>query len=483
MTLDPHTAERLILIGCHDALARKHALRLLLHDITRPVWMDEVREFLNTTVKYDSTSCAVFVDPRYEGAEDVQAIVTLVHEHYKQARINQNTVEAIGEAQGRNFVRNLRLATLRLGGFRNALDKIASMKARTAVICGAGPSFDSSASWLRAHNGPIIAVNTSAGACALREIVPDVVVCTESKRVREGIELMNKRDSLFAMDLIGHSGNWLREEECFGNPQLAFVGTEPNLAPYAHMLGLLPVAYGSSCTTAAVSLALAAGAERVALVGQDCAFQIVDVVDGKFEAIMYAQGTPYAATEVLIDGARMRARINKPTVPLHEVDVISVPGVNDPDHVWTTHSMISFAHWFRDQPEDVKARIVNCSEDGAHIEGIEHCALKRVVERGAEAYYTRPGPSFGLDNNFEGRSQRVLKHLLNVAQHGLGIRNGDAFLIEWARRHPILNMWVGPERLRMRRMEELSSAERGHRVAETIRTACKEIVACAEGEL
>lgn len=486
MTIDPHTAERLILIGCKNASARKHALRLFLDDRERDIWTDLVRSFLNDTVKYDSTSCAVFVDPQYKEWPETQAVVSLTQDHYKQARINQNTVEAIGDAQGRNFVRNLRLITLRPDAFRDARVKLPSMKGRTCVIVGAGPSLQSHGQLLADHTGPIIAVNTSAGACKELGASPDAVVCTESKLVREGIDLMDKRASLFAMDLIGHSGNWLDEGETFTNPQLAFVGTEPNLAPYAHTLDLLPLAYGSSCTTAAVSLAFACGAERVALVGQDCAFQVIgsDGYPPIFEARMYAHGTPYEMTAVTIHTHRMRALVQKPTVPAHEVDVALADGLNDKP-VWTTHSMLSFAHWFRDQPEDVRTRIVNSTAFGARIEGIAELPLAQAIDRGGEAYAVTSNPmrGFGLEDSLTVRARKVIKHLVNVGEHGMAIRNGDAFLLEWARRHPILNMWVGPERLRMRRMEDLSSAERGHRVAATVRRACSEIVACARGEL
>lgn len=485
--IDPHTAERLILIGCHDASARPHALRLFLHPGDRAIWVDAATKFLNDTVKYDSTSCAVFIDPQYRDWPETTAVVHLTQEHYKQARINQNTVEAIGEAQGRNFVRNLRLVTLRSFSFRDARAKLQSMRGRTAVVVGAGPSLHDVAHVLERHYGPIIAVNTSAGACAQRGIKPDVVVCTESKKVREGIDRIDKQASMLAMDLIGHPGNWFTEEESYTNPLLCFVGTESSLAPYAHTLDLLPLAYGSSCTTAAVSLAFACGAARVALVGQDCAFRVVAGEPPLLDAAMYASGTPYEETRVLIETNAMRARISKPTVPEHTVDVLEVEGVSSSGaRVWTTHSMLSFAHWFRDQPEDVRSRIVNCTTSGARIEGIAEVPLESVIQTDKLAFYnaTRsPSLSFGLEDGFPVRAQKVLNHLLNVGEHGLAIRNGDAFLIEWARKHPILNMWVGPARLRMRRMDDLSSAERGHRVAGAIRTACGEIVACANGEL
>lgn len=492
--IDPHAAERLILIGCHEAAARKHALRLMLQPSEREVWKDIATKFLNDTVKYDSTTCAVFVQAEYREWPETQAIVKQVHEHYKQARINQNTVEAIGEAQGRNFVRNLRRIVHEDGRLRDALTSLPSMKGRTAIVCGAGPSFDQSGAIVSRHRGPIIAVNTSAGACAQHGIKPHAVVCTESRMVREGIVRMDPRASYFAMDLIGHTGNWFTEDETYTEAQLCFLGTEPNLAPYAQMLDMLPLAYGSSCTTAAVSLALACGARRVALVGQDCAFQLMQgetcpTTDGSggelHTARMYASGTPYEETVVLIHTGQMRARIEKPTVPSHTVDVVRASGIVD-EQVFTTHSMLSFSHWFRDQPEDVRERVVNCTGRGVHIEGLAHDSIDNQVEDlayegGPERYSVgRAGPSAA--GQFAGRAAKVLRHLSNVASHGLTLQK-ETVLLEWARRHAILNMWIAPERLRMRRMDGLSQAERGHRVAAVVRTACSEIVACADGEL
>jgi hypothetical protein len=481
MTLDPHSAERFILIGCKDAHSRKHALRLYLDEREREIWLDLATKFLSDTVKYDSTSCAVFVEPRYQLWPEALAVVRLTQEHYKQARINQNTVEMIGEAQGRNFIRNLRQLDQRPMAFRDARALRARIAGKTTLVIGAGPSLDQCAELVREHQGPIIAVNTSAGACAHHGIIPDAVLCTESKLVREGIDRMDKANSRLAMDLICHPGNWLEDAELTG-PQLCFVGTEPNLAPYAQRLELLPLAYGSSCTTAAVSLALACGAARVALVGQDCAFAVKSSRDYPpiVHARMYAAGTPYERTQVTINTQTMRALVQKPTVPSHEIDVVLAEGTDD-NKVWTTHAMLSFAHWFQQQPEDVRARIVNCTALGARIEGVAEQPLAEVLDRSAQ---DRPviKSAFGLHDGLTTQAGNVLRHLKNAAETGAKVRS-DANLLGWARKHPIVNMWTGPERLRMRRMPELSSAERGHRVAETIRTACREIVACAKGEL
>lgn len=492
MAINPHNAERLILIGCHDAASQAHALRLHLMPAERELWHGQALTFLNDTIKYDSTTCVVFVDPAFSEWPETRAIAELVAWHYKQARINQNTVESIGEQQGRNFIRNLRLITRADGEVRSALDALPSMAGRTAIVCGAGPSFEQSGRWVARHPGPIIAVNTSAGACAQADVRPHVVVCTESRPVREGIERMNPERSHFAMDLIGASDNWwdtAHDSETLGSgcwqPQLAFIGTEPNLAPYARQLGMLPLAYGSSCTTAAVSLALAAGAARVVLVGQDCAFQTDNrpIQEGlAIPARMYASGTPYEETVVAINPFTKRAVIVKPTVGTMHHDVVEVPAVEDDRLVWTTHSMMSFAHWFRDQPSDVRARIVNCTSAGAHIEGIVHAQLADCIERDVPRYDLRAAHHGALETlGFVDRAAKLLRQLENAAVHGMGITR-DGTLLEWGRKHPILNMWVSPERLRMRR-QDMTAEERGHRVAAVIRVACSEIVACARGEL
>lgn len=481
--MDPHSSERMILIGCHQAAGIATAMRILLHPEERKHWYTQTLAFLNDTIKYDSTSCSVFVQPDFKDWPETQSIIALVHAHYKQARINQNTVEAIGARQGLNFVRNLKRVVAAEGRMRDVQHSVARMTERTALVIGAGVSFEDDADLVRAHRGPIIAVNTSAGACAQRDVHPDIVVCTESKPVTEGIARMDHSGSQFAMDLTGSPDNWpniASESEYIPHPLLCFMGTEPSLIPYARKLRMMPLAYGSSCTTAAVSLALAMGAERVALIGQDCSFstrQCTNTDPRLVNARMYASGTPYEETRVTIDAVHGRAIIEKPTVGEYEQDVIQVPSV-DGSKVWTTHSMLSFAHWFRDQPAPVRDRIVNCTSSGAHIEGLAHVPLASVLQ--TDRGYGAGDPSIrgqleALD--FVTSARRTLKHLHSLAHHGRSIAS-DAALLEWSRRHPVLSMWVSPERLRMRRLE-LSLEERGHRVATVLREACREIVRTA----
>lgn len=502
--IDPHTAERMILIGCHDAASRAHTLRLFLHPHERDFWLQQSIEFLNDTVKYVTTTCAVFVDSDYEDWPEVQGVVTLTREHYKQANINQNTVEAIGANQGRNFISNLARIIRQPYIYRDACAHLRpSIEGQTVVICGAGPSLERDAPMLNRFAGPIIAVNTSAGCCAQSGLYPLAILCTESKPVTEGIGRMNRDASMFTMDLIGNPANWLSEHDTL-LPQLAFAGTEPNLAPYARTLGLLPLAYGSSCTTAAVSLALACGAKRVVLTGQDCAFMTyayrteyagqsalpaADPDDTFIAARMYASGSPYEETTVMINATRKRAAIRKPHVGEFEIDAFMVGGIDQDQPVWTTHSMLSFAHWFRDQPEAVRARIVNASCHGVVIPGIEHAALEDVIEMGApllvksSSRRLAPPPATWGDITpaecvgFGNRAQAVLGHLVYAAEHGLAIQR-PADVLEWAQQHSIFGMWTGPARLTMRKRDDMSSAERGEVMAETIRAACRDIIRC-----
>jgi len=490
MKVDPHSAERFILIGCHDAMSGPTAMRLHLHPEERAQWYAQALAFLNDTVKYDSTTCTVFVQPDYRSWPQTQAIVELVSAHYKQARLNQHTVEAIGARQGTNFVRNLKRVMLADERMRDLRQGLTHMTGQTCVIVGAGVSLEESTALVRLHRGPIIAVNTSAGACAQGDVHPDVVVCTESKPVVEGIARMNHSSSHFAMDMTGHPDNWPDVENLYApNPLLCFVNTEPNLIPYAQRLGMLPLAYGSSCTTAAVSMALSLGADRVLLVGQDCSFRLdAEQSDQRLlRARMYASGCPYEETTVAIDTIHKRALIEKPTVGEFEQDVIAVPGHSHwtKDHqpvgvAWTTHGMLSFANWFRDQPEDVRKRIVNCTASGAIIDGIEHAPLRDCIDSGRpEPYRLNPNRQQLEAGDFRRSAGKVYRHLQGMARHGRTLHCTDAEIIEWSRRHPILGMWTAPERLRMRRLD-LSMEERGHRMAAAIRQACRDIVAVGE---
>lgn len=474
-----HDADRVILIGAVQSAARPSSkvMRLCLDPHQRADWLILAKRFTAEAVQYSSTTLSVFVDPACENWPETAAVIAHVRAHYQQAEIAQNTVEVSAERMGRNFVANLvRMAEQRrerpselVGDAAQAYYPL--LKDRTVVVVGAGPSLEDHVSILADYPGPVIAVNTSApalcepGGSGGRGA--DIVVCMESQRLAQSIASVAPRGML-ALDLTAHPDN----TGLVGEPAAThmFVGSEPNLVPYAQRCGMLPLAYGTSCTTAAVALALGCGAERVLLVGQDCALTPA----GRACFRMYARGTPYAGTLVTFEPGSARATVAKPMgrdIEVHQVDVVAAGGI-DGKPVFTTPGLLGFAQWFGAQPAEVRRRIINCTGHGVRLERIAHedfaaCVRKYRPERATGVV---PRPPLAIQRD---RARKTVAHLANIASHVSKMK--DAQLLEWSARHPIFAMWVAPELLRQKREPELSRSERGHRKAEVVRRAAREI--------
>jgi Protein of unknown function DUF115 len=458
---DAHSAERVILVGCDDAVVAPYAQTLRLTSYLPEQWVPITKKWLTDHVIFDTVSLSMFVEPHLRPAFESSGLKDVVADHYAQARINTNTVCAHNERQGINVVKNLkRIAD---GNGQDALRALPSMVGQTAVVCGAGPSLDDCYEALARHDGPIVAVNTSANA-VFGVMAPHLIVCSESKQLDEwkaGLLLQHPNVPV-AMDLMSHPTH----PEGIG-PALYFASADPSLAPTARALGMQPIGYGPSCTTAAVSLCLALGAEKVLLVGQDCAFRGNQ---------MYAAGTPYADTVVTYserENYETYAIIDKPTKGKQEADVVSAVDVTGTGKVLTMPSMLSFMHWFRDQPESVRSRIVNCSSHGVRLEGIEHKPLSECVQVG-NAY---EGKLDNIGKNPKEAVAELCRLRLAVSLMGEPGYATDAAIVAQAPGVPLLTYWTNPAKLRNKLINPtFNPYSYGKDIANAVRKAWAEIL-------
>ncbi len=453
--MNPHSTERAITLGCNPVTST-YCQSLDLTLTPSEEWIPTAHEWLSQAVKYDSTSLALWIGPEY--LEESKPLVEAIRTHYKGARVNQNTVEAIGERQARNFLNTLqRMAN----GLAIPVTDLPSMDGQTVVVVGAGASLDGNINLLKGHRGPILAVNTSVGALAANGIKPTLVLSTESKDISEGLS-RNTFNAPQVLDATSHPNNWPQDPWTCG---YVFCGTEPNLSAYARNLGLLPLGYGPSCVTAATSLALTLGAEKVVLVGCDFSY----VVPGRH----YASGTPYEDTVVTISGAETltpTATIEGTHKPCNTQDLCRVVGIQG-ELVWTSLGMLSFVEWFQDLPANVRARITNCSEQGALLHGIEHKPLSDLIQTGNQ--YSLPVQTSEETH----RAVQTLATLRSMARQGLTMKTPQGTM-RWAQNHPLLHLWTSPEILRMRRSPTiLTHPQKALRLHETIQRACTEILA------
>lgn len=458
VTFDPSSAERVITLGCGEASSQPYALRLDLEDLPRSTWEQEVRQFLET-VRFGTTTLALLVAP--ELVESAKPIVDILHAHYHHARINQNTIEQTCEVQARNFVQNL-LTLSRSGETTTfAHELLGSMRGQTCFVVGAGPSLDDDIEQLLLHAGPVLAVNTSVGALARAGIRPDAVVCVESKPVVEGLA-RNTLGAPVIYDMTANPANVAKRK----GPPAWFVGIDPNLSRYRQALGVPAIPWNSTCTAAAVSLAFAAGASRVALLGQDCAF----ADDGR----MYASGAPYEGTIATINPEDPDSVIVEgPHKPRTVQAIVWEPGVGGVD-ACTTYGMLSFRDWFEGMPEQLRARAVNCTSSGVALRGIEHAPVSSVVTSGERTWnVARPDPARA--QRASERARHLLGWIRDMAADG--IRETDDYdTITHARHNAILSMWTSGEILRMRREPAVPTAKQKlERLAAAARRGCHEI--------
>ena len=449
-------AERVILIGVPDDGRWAEFSQVLDLTGTDPAtWEMEGMEFLARRVRFVTTKTLIEVERSLMPL--AQPLVNAAKMHYAHSHINQNSLEQGGERQARNFVQNLASLAASEASYLGDHEAMRSLRGRTALLVGAGASLDDHAELIAAFPGPVICVNTSLGA-VLRYRKPELCVVLESKCVTEGLSAELTQHTTLACDMTSHPANHQ------GTRPALFIGNSPNIAAYGEGLDMLPIAYGPSCMNAAVSLALAFGAAKIVLVGQDCAY-----VDGR----MYAKGTPYEATTVVIDEAKSAATVDKPTMggPI-TYGALRVPAIGGGE-VWTNHAMLSMAFWFAELPAEICARIVNCTSRGVAIESIEHRPLFEVIkelpawtpsERVAEA---EPGSRQG--------AKQLLETLRETARKGLSF-DSDTKLVDWVWRRPILHCWISPERLRMRRETDAPTPQKiVKRIADVTRRACVEI--------
>lgn len=161
-----------------------------------------------------------------------------------------------------NLVRNLRVAAER---HEPAL-RPAEGKLKSAIIVGAGPSLEKNRHLLKQAQDAgwtILCVNASLPAI-IEHVEPDYCFAREMVAVHLGLPEMPSRTKLIA-DVGSHAA-------VFDRSYAWFLGAQPRTYEICAELGVRPIYAGSAALTTAVSVALEAGATRIALVGTDLAF-------------------------------------------------------------------------------------------------------------------------------------------------------------------------------------------------------------------
>ncbi len=271
-----------------------------------------------------------------------------------------------------------------LVGNPSTADLAGSFHHRPAVVCAAGPSLGKQLSLLARYRDRIlvIAIGQSLGSLRQAGIEPDLVIVTESQNVAHQL---TEAGDLSEIDLVlppqAHSSLF---DLPVGRHWIAFQNTNPFGCWVASQLGqerFTPSA--GTVVQCGIHLADELGCDRILLIGQDLAF-----TGGR----LYAEGSAYSEVgfRETPNGEYEYTNLRGKLEALERDNVDEVIGgrlvwVRDWDgkSIPTNESYASFIDHYRDLGPSLAARnvqIVNCTEGGAYITGIDHMNFEEALE-------------------------------------------------------------------------------------------------------
>lgn len=315
-----------------------------------------------------------------------------------------------------------------------------SLRARPAVIVSAGPSLEKNIDVLPRFAGKAVIIAVSHALLALHRaaMAPDVVVVTETQDVRYHFDHVPS-DSLGALVL----GTSVRPE-LFACPARSFFTFSANPLidswVYDGIEAGASIRSGGSVSNIAFSLAALWGCDPIIVVGQDLSFS-----GGRYYARTTCDGD--ARVAMTVDGAGVVVEASEGYRRLEPggpelMGLREIPGYYG-GSVPTSFALHKAWAWFVDEVGAMKGErtLVNCTEGGAFIEGMDHVPLGDAAAR-----YARE--SFSVATAFDravaeidrpGRRHRMLRRV--EAMRAELTRCADRarecrVLVERARHHP-----------------------------------------------
>ena len=426
--------EALLYVGCRPHGIPPQARVLVLErpdDVSRAA---ELRDWLRRYVP-SSRSRLMQVSPH--GYAVPSWVGAVVGSHMQRLATGRSTIAKFGAAWARNVVRTLRRQP------RWATTAREPWAGRPVLVVGAGVDLDRNGHLLAEaqRRGPVVALNSSAGCCAHYGVTPDVIVCCEVNGFPEHVRpFIDNGRTLIVLDALASTDTWAAASGAAG----IFLH-EPYFAPYLIQLGVMPLHYSTSSSTAATSLALLWGASEIVLVGHSHA------CDGE----AYAMGSPFRGNVATVaDGLVTYEGGGKEP---YTISAVLRQGWNGGDPVWSDHTFSPVIEWYAAVAE--RETIINTTEGGSDIPGTYCEPLASVIERypivesvwvaGMEA----PDTSAVLAG--------IERQARDVVESGA---------TEWPVDFPLLGMWVVPV------MEQATIAKRRAAVAEAVQRGAREIL-------
>ncbi|MBP7653318.1 motility associated factor glycosyltransferase family protein [Candidatus Dependentiae bacterium] len=237
-----------------------------------------------------------------------------------------------------------------------------------AIIVSAGPSLDYNIGELYKHRKKfiIIAVDTVYKKLIDYDIIPHFTITIDPQNKSyfhfKDINLHN-----YFITCLICSNKVVKHLE---NKSLFFVSDYP-LSMYFESVtthkGQLSTA-GGSVSTIAFQFAEYIGADPIFFIGQDLSYPVMKT---HCNTTMYEEcGTLVLSKFNTMENMFAGAAENK--IFIKGIKTVSVP---------TTRQLLEYYRWYCSQVKISKRKIINCTYDGAFIEGIEHCDLKEAIEK------------------------------------------------------------------------------------------------------
>jgi hypothetical protein len=313
-------------------------------------------------------------DDRERAGEAAEAARTALAD----LRVHTNTVTAFARTWLEQGATNLD-AIARWPSVADVGERFAG---RPMIVCAPGPSLAKNVAAVKAARGKAVVVAVSHALRPLRAagVVPDLVLAVDPQDVRyhyapgdlDGVAALvngvTVHPALFALDgprCLTLASNGGLDAWLYGAP-----GAEPTV-----------VAGGGSVATTALSLGLRWRCDPIIMVGLDLSFAggryyVDSSVDGGARAEVAADGTMKVAG--WSDGFhRMKAAGGPPAV---RERVVELPGWHG-EPVPSSFMFAMFHRWFVEAAARVQGtvRLINATEGGVHIDGMEHLPLAEVV--------------------------------------------------------------------------------------------------------
>ena len=256
------------------------------------------------------------------------------------------------------------------------------------IIVGAGPSLRKNVHLLKELKGRalIIAAITAHRILLGRGIVPDLVMAAEKIDMSEYFtDSPEERNTRLVLPELVYPGTFDM------NVKGKFVYFSSFLE-----LGRLHAKYwgsqflphiGGSVTTVALSLGIAFGCNPIVFIGQDLTYS----EDG----MSHAPGGVYSEQELRIDKDSDTVTISNRYIAIKDkhpkkLRLLWLKG-QDGRMMPSSSTWVTFHRWFEDYMEYLKntkpdIKVINATEGGAYIKGMEHIPLKTVIDRYIDGY-------------------------------------------------------------------------------------------------